>query len=473
MILYIALWLCLGFLNLDGSARIGACLALAGLAVGLRLMDRPERRAPQDKAVPRPAKARRAGAALIVGAWLGRSALAGVVAYTVAIRFHEPPGFDTRVAVAVGVGRILQAVLEGGRRVAGFPREVEAGHPAVGGVRWLVNSVLAMVLAGYAAVIPGLLSDPGRVVEALTSSRWWPSIPGYHALAEAAGTWLAVTVTVIALLLLLAVAIVLVGLIQRGLAKLIGPDNPLSESLRKDALFWFERTDTTVRLLLRMPIQIDHYDSEYGRWTYVSIFGFTWKAESSFPMQDRISGPRLRRKYGERRRALAAQPARAEELRQQVIDELTAVAPDGWRMLRLEYRAIVGHEETEVTVDGDPRGSQDASDASDDEETTGTVLPLPGFAATGALRELREAGYEPGFGAPFVLSLTLQQQEPETSPGSARITLVPTLREGDRSTEPAWVHKPTRRQYRMELERFPIDRKVRPFWLRNRLHRLL
>lgn len=143
-----------------------------------------------------------------------------------------------------------------------------------------------------------------------------------------------------------------------------------------------------------------------------------------------------------RRKVRPLTPAEQEAMVAHVAKALRLAAPPGWREIQAEYRAVVGHEEFDVTVitAGGERSLDVAIDA---------VRPQ--------LWRLREANYQPGYGTWFTAHVHIAVEGP------------PRL-EHDGLDEPLWNRAPSRRRLSDDLRRFPIAAPQRPLWLTGELH---
>ncbi|MFD0818170.1 hypothetical protein ACFQ0D_07530 [Micromonospora zhanjiangensis] len=459
LILLVTGWLTLIVLVLlaaFGDARgTRHSLTMAGISTALVLLLGPGLRPPEGTAAARSAVTRRTGQTLIILAWLARAVTAGLVTYQVTSRFDQPPGFDRRVAAFAAASQGLLLMLRLGRRLAGFPTDARAGRGITAVLRWAVNAGIAVVLAGYAAVLPQLVSNPSGVLDSLTRDSGWAPIRLYRFLADLVTPWVAVPAMIVVCALALLLVSVALGLLLPGLALLLGRDNPISQWLSENAPVWYERTDTEVTFVSRFVAEVDYHNSAETQRLHAKFLGFSVNRDDGFGLYERQP---LWRFDLEPRSAhhRSGQPVDEAPLLDHVVAELVDRVPDGWHSLRLEYRAVLGHQETEVMVDPPKESAGVTADGSEPE-----ALPLPDFGGNDALWRLRKARYDPVHGAPYAMTLFVDRDQ-----------LAPMFLDEDGiPAEPAWHRRPTRQQYRADLRRFPVARRHRPFWLRARLSR--
>lgn len=137
----------------------------------------------------------------------------------------------------------------------------------------------------------------------------------------------------------------------------------------------------------------------------------------------------------------------SEEIRnifQRIVDEMVAVAPQGWTTL--EWRTIVvgRHKQDGMYVIGDD-GSRE-------------IVEPPHRRAMKLLVELRERSYRLGAGTWFTAVCTLTDQ------GGFDIAF-------DYDGEPVWnIAPPSPAYYAADLTRFPRDPENIPTWLADKLH---
>jgi hypothetical protein len=419
------------FAVLDWMAHGHWPLALAVLVGLLNLLGLPSTHPPEERRSERSPAVAALGQWLIRLLWVARAATYAYVTYSVTNNADET-SFQAKTAIAAGAAQAFTLLIVTGGHVAGFFVDWKflRGWNAL---RYLLRIATGVLFAGYA----GLLGDVvGTVV------RWVPARP-YDLFDRWLWSWAAALLTGVFFLLFVGAIVSVEGLLQSGAARLLGPDNAPGSWLEKHA-----------------PARLVLTDTECS-FEYRFVVNFHWY------------GPRrLRPVRGRTRQRLALyeQPLGHDErqaLVDRVADVLWADLPPRWVNAALTYRAAGDHEEVALRVNvWGPCNEQGVSVGEAQESR------LTSFVEIESLRRLRAVGYEAGMGTSFqwVLSFDATRRSPRDEDNP-----LPRDRAWWRPSpfyeEPAWFVPPSRADYRDDLRRFPIVRRMRPGWLRQRLIR--
>ncbi|GHH78079.1 hypothetical protein GCM10018793_27520 [Streptomyces sulfonofaciens] len=457
----IALGIYSAFGDVHGQGRAHLSLAIALIVTSILLLAWPPMRPPPDQAVPRSAATVTAGRLLISAAWLARCAASGFVGYFISSRLQEHPGFHAGVALFSVAGAVLALLVQCGSAMVGFRPEWPFTRNPLSILRHLLNTAAFAILAGYATLLPGAVE---------TALTWVPSHT-YGYWTQRAPAWLGAPLAVVTCVLWFVAVLAVEGVLQWLLAAALGRENTLGAWLADHSPVKFARTAADVSFAFEFwVIACTYYNSD--RFTALTVrflvVPFSYSGDRGM-LPGRKPRPERLRAMRAHERPLPDEEERA--LKDRIAAAAVACAPGPWRTLLLEHRAVLGHQEVQLEVDPPAARRWDpVGEAPQDPQHT--VLQLTGFPELAALWRLREAAYRAGEGAPYVQTLTVDE-EPATrraDPG-ARPWRV-TFRDGHDLVPPTWQRPPTRRQYREDLRRFPRLRGGRPFWLRERVSRI-
>jgi hypothetical protein len=473
IVLLIGLYLFSAFADVHGQARTDLSVAIAVVTSLLVLLNRPALRPPASEAVPRASFVAFIGRLVIVLVWVVQAFIFGFSGYFVSSNFQEQPGFHGRVALLAAVGQALALVALCARSMAGFRPDRGFSSSVFGVLRFLLDRVILVVLAGYASTLPDL---------AETAAAWVPD--HVHAFfLSLVPAWLAWPTTVAACAVWFFAVLVAESLLQLLIASVLGRENSLGSWLGDHVPVTYRRTASDVTFDFSFGlVRVFYYNSVRG-WAYLVRVLLEVRGSSDFgPI---AVGPTRRRR---RRMQRLENPLTADEsrrLRDRVAAAAVAAAPSPWRLLALEYRAVVGHEEIQLWVDPPARLARGWQSPADEEAAAGepgtgpdsagagpVVLDAPGFPGLEALRRIREAGYSADGGVAYGMTVTVEKNDPSgnTHHGDGPWRIARWSTERDRM--PAWRQPPRARQYRRDLRRFPTVRGRQPFWLRNEIKRL-
>lgn len=395
----------------------------------------------QTPAFRRPADTRRRRAPVIAAVglglswplWLARGALYVVATLWIALGLDEH-SFQPRAAAIVLGNQVLTVLFTLTRRLAGFDEDLTflRGRRAV---TYLVTGLAFAGIAGYA----GLLADVAVLTLTWIPSQlygrlhaWgWPGVLAFP-MAGLGFVFAVLLSTVVASALLWSVA------------RLLGHNNPVGK--------WLEE---------HLPARLVLTETEY-------FFEYNFFVRLHFDGSRRGPRPlsaRERQRWGRFEQPLS--DAERTTLVNSVADRLWAQAPPNWAGFSLSYRAAGNHEELTATINvmspPDEHGGR-----------TGSQEPwnLSGFTDLPALRRLRAAGYKPGYGTPFQWYLHLNTaryyHSDDTVPAPRGDPRWVSFQEDE---EAQWIQPPTAADYRADLRQFPIARRFRRRWLRERLRR--
>jgi hypothetical protein len=376
--------------------------------------------------------------------WVARAATFAYLTYSITNNADQT-SFQARSAIVAGAAQAFVLLLAVARHLAGFVVEWKFVR-GLNALRYLLRIATGVLLAGYA----GMLADVVGIVVP-----WVPSHV-YRLLDRWLWSWVAAPLTGVTSLVLVLVIVLVEGLLQSGAAHLLGRGNALGAWLVKHA-----------------PARLVLTDDAY-------FFEYRFMADISW------HGRRRRRPIGRRARQRLAhheqllRPDERQALVDRVADVLWADVPPRWTNASLTYRAAGSHEELEFRVN--VMGPPDERGVSLGEARESR---LTSFVEVESLRRLRAADYEAGMGTPFQWELAFSEADRWSRDDSVRSPRGPASWRPSRSydelawfasptdslQEPAWLEPPTRADYRDDLRRFPIIRRMRPGWLRERLSR--
>lgn len=334
-----------------------------------------------------------AGRTLVSLLWLVRIGLTGLCGFLLA---GIPTGqdFDLRLAVGAAIGWATLVLNQLGRWMTGFPPRPDIRLTGV--LSSLVGLVVITVAAGFGhqlkeATAVLLFWVPTSAYD--TFYGWWPT------------DWFAVTLSIPVWIGWFALLVAVTGLLINLVGPVFGEGSVLTTWAQQPEAHQVSGTEAMYLRMIRQP---------------------------ALPREMK----RMRRKV----RPLST--AEHEALLAQVADVLRAATPAGWREIRAEYRAVVGHDEfdgTVITAGGE------------------RSLGVPIDAVRAQLWRLREAHYQPGYGTWFTARVHI------AADGQPRL-------EHGGLDEPLWTRTPSRRRMSDDLRRFPIAASQRPLWLTGELY---
>lgn len=469
IVLLIGLYLFSAFADIHGQARTDLSVSIAVLTSLLALLNRPALRPPASEVVPRSSFVAFLGRLVIVVVWIVQAFIFGFSGYFVSSSFQEQPGFHGRVALLATVGQVLTLVALCARSMAGFRPDWGFSLSVLGALRFLLDRVVLVVLAGYASTLPDLVE---------TAVAWVPDhVHGFF--SSLVPAWLAWPMTVAACAVWFFAVLVVESLLQLLIASALGPENSLGAWLGDHVPVTYRRTDADVTFDFDFRlIRIFYYNSVQG-WAYLVRVLLEVRGNSNFgPL---CVGPTRRQRRRLQRYEEPLTDEEKEHFRDQVAAAAVTAAPPEWRLLTLEYRAVVGHEEIQLRVDppdpvawgwdlpAEEEAGEEEEDGSAGESASDILLEPSEFPELAALRRLREASYSVDRGVAYGVTMTMEKTDPS---GTTRHGDVPwriSYWATERDRMPAWRQPPTARQYRRDLRRFPTVRGRRPFWLRNQV----
>lgn len=159
------------------------------------------------------------GRLILVVSWLARSVLAGYAAYFVSEQIYR--GFNLTLLEFAVVAQVLSLVLRIAQQLSGF-RLNWSSYRGWAGVRKLANTVVLVVLAGYAFVVADIL---GAVVSAIPLFTYRTLDGMWHL------PWLNVPIVVVVTIVAIIILAVVVSWVQSLIARALGPDSALGEKL--------------------------------------------------------------------------------------------------------------------------------------------------------------------------------------------------------------------------------------------------
>jgi hypothetical protein len=418
------------FADITSATRHQLALAAAGIIAALTLLQAPPTRPPAERRTERSPVVVALGRWLIRLLWLARSAAYAYAAFSFTSGLAETT-FQARTAILAGTGQMLTLLLKVARHLAGFVVDWTFLR-GLNSLRYLLGVAAAVLLAGYA----GLLADIAETVVP------WVPVHVYGLLREwGVWSWVAVPLAGLSFFVVVFVSVLVESVLQYAAARVLGRDNAVGS--------WLEQ---------HLPARLVLTDTEY-------IF------EYKFLVEFRTYGPRTPRPIRRRTRQRLAryeQPLGREEeqaLVDRVADVLWADFPPRWTNFALTYRAAGRYEELAARLNVmSPPNERGVS--------VGEVREweLVGFAELGSLRRLRAAGYKAGEGTPFEWVLSFNAERGfRTDEGCVQPHDRAWWRPSHSYEEPEWFRPPAREDYHEDLRRFPIVRRVRPRWLRERL----
>lgn len=417
------------FADVASATRPQLALAAAGLVVALALLEVPPTRPPAERRTERSPAVAGLGRWLIRFLWLARGAVGAYATYSFTTGLADA-AFEINTAILTGGGLVLTLLLRVASHLAGFVVDWTFLR-GLNGLRYLLGLVASALLAGYGGLLAEIVKTvvPGVSVHVNELLREW-----------GLSVWVAAPLAGLGFLVVVFLSVLVESVLQYAAARILGRDNAVGSWLEEHMPARLVRTDTEIFFKCTNLIQY------YGPRT-----------------------PRPIRRRTRQRLARHEQPLGREDeeaLVDHVADVLWADFPPRWANFALTYRAAGRHEELVARlnvmtprVEGVSVGEQREWD-------------LAGFAEIELLRRLRAAAYKAGEGTRFewVLSFDAQRgfhTDEDLKPPRDRAWWRPSHRQG----EPEWLRPPAREDYREDLRRFPIVRRLRPSWLSDRLRR--
>jgi hypothetical protein len=420
------------FGDVTAGTRHQLALTAAGVTVLLGLQQLPPTRPPGQQRVQRSPAVAALGRALIVPLWLARAVTYAGAAFFLTAGLAETD-FRSGAAILAGAGQVLTLLLKLASHLAGFVVDW-AFLRGLTFLRYLAGAAAAVLLAGYS----GLLAEAAEKIVT------WVPVSVYESLRDwGVWGWIAGPVAALSFVLFVILIVIIESMLQYATARLLGPDNVLSA--------W---------LIEHLPARLVLTETDY-------LFEF------KFGIQFHWYGPRRgpRPVSGREKQRLAKyeqplSPAEQQAIADHVAGGLWAGFPPRWANFALTYRAAAEHEELTATLNVmTPRDERGVSIGQSQE------WDLSGFTEIESLRRLRAAGYEAGMGTPFewILSLNAKRTYQASEDIAQPYDRAWWRARFDDGEGPQWTEPPTRQDYREDLRRFPILRRMRPFWLRDQL----
>jgi hypothetical protein len=420
------------FGDVTAATRHQLALAASGIAVVINLLLIPPIHPPASRRIQRPPAVAALGRALILLLWAARTAVYAWAVFSITGGLHET-GFMARSAILVGIAQVLMLLLKVAGRLAGFIVDW-AFLRGLSGLRYLAGVAAAAVLAGYS----GLLAEIAETVVTWVPVEVYQSLHGWGVWG-----WVAILLAGLSFVVFILAAVLVESLLQVGAARILGPDNEVSA--------W---------LIEHLPARLVLTETDY-LFEFNFFVQFHWYGPRPGP---RPIGGRERQRLARLERPLSREEEQA--IADDIANRLWSGFPPRWANFALRYRAAGEHEELEAELNVmTPRDERGVSVGRSRE------WDLSGFTGIESLRRLRAAGYRAGLGTPFewVLSFNARRDyragEDVVSPYD-RAWWRAGYDDGD---GPRWTQPPTREDYREDLRRFPIVRRMRPSWLRAAL----